>query len=220
MKTLTTLIAALAAAPFLITATASARAETEPVVRDDAMPAISGGIEIVVGVSAAKTVGDAGGGMDAGDLVGSATEVAFELGRRVTPNLTLGLYSTAQGNAEGSTATRDVYTGAAGLEADFHLRPGFALDPWISVGAGLRGLLVDEDGYTILVGAELARVQLGLDLRVNEHIALAPVVGATATLYGAQKTPMADFAELTDKGIEWTFSAGVAGRFNVLGTRR
>jgi hypothetical protein len=27
------------------------------------------------------------------------------------------------------------------------------------------------------------------------------------------------FAELADKGIDWTFSAGVAGRFNAFGTR-
>ena len=37
--------------------------------------------------------------------------------------------------------------------------------------------------------------------------------GAAATLYGAEKRPMEDFHELSGKGINWTFTAGIAGRF-------
>ncbi len=199
----------------------SAVAEPAPeAVPHDAMPAVDGGLEIAVAVNAATSVGDIGGGMEADDVVGTAGELELQIGHRLTPYLTIGFYSTAQAFADGSTGARDVYTGSAGVEADFHLRPHFATDPWISLGSGVRGLWIQDGGDSVVVGAELARLQLGIDFRVDEDFAVGPVIGATATLYGAEKTPMQDFAELTDKGITWTLSAGIAGRFNAFGTRK
>lgn len=215
------LVAAFVNLFVLVAGAAATHAETTGRgMRDDAMPAIDGGLEISIGVAATETVGDIGGGMDAGDMIGSASEVELQLGTRVTPNLAIGFYATGQGNAEGSTPSRDVYSGSAGVEADIHFRPGFALDPWISVGSGLRAMLVDADGVSLLVGAEVARVQLGVDLRATESFAITPVIGASASLYGAERPAMGDFAELDEKGINWTLTAGVAARINLFGTRR
>ncbi len=187
---------------------------------DTRMPAIDGGLEITVALSGAETTGDIGDGMTGGDLIGSAGQLDLEIGHRLTPFVTIGFYSNAQALTTGSDGSRDVYTGAAGVEADFHFRPSQAVDPWVSVGTGVRAYLVEDGDYTIGVGAELARLQVGADFRLNDSIALGPVLGASATLYGAEKQPMQDFHELSDKGINWTFTAGVAGRFNLLGTRR
>jgi hypothetical protein len=84
----------------------------------------------------------------------------------------------------------------------------------------VRAILDHDDGTTLVVGAELARVQLGLDLRIDQDVAISPQVGASASLYGARRTPMDGFAELADKGLAWTFSAGVAARFDLFGARR
>jgi len=190
-----------------------------PPAYDTRMPAIDGGLEIAVAISGAQTTGDIGDGMTADNLIGSAGQLDLEIGHRLTPHLTLGFYSNAQAFAEGSYGPRDVYTGAAGVEADFHFRPTQAVDPWISIGTGVRAYLIEDGNYTIGVGAELARLQVGADFRLDENVALGPVLGASASLYGAEKQPMEDFHELSDKGINWTFTAGIAGRFNLLGTR-
>lgn len=188
---------------------------------DDTMPAIKGGLEISLAASTAQTVGEIGGGMNADDTIGSAGELDLQIGYRVSPHLAIGFYATAQAFAEGSAPyERDVYTGSSGIEADFHFRPDRAVDPWVSIGSGVRALLIDaDDGKSILVGAEVARLQLGTDFRLDENFALGPVIGASATLYGAQKAPMQNFEELEGKGINWTLSAGIAGRFNAFGSR-
>lgn len=210
----------------LVSMTGSVLAETrqEAATRehryDDTMPAIKGGLEISLAANTAQTVGDIDNNMDAGDTIGAAAGLDLQIGYRVTPHLAIGVYATGQALAEGSTNERDVYTGSSGFAADFHFRPNRAVDPWVSVGTGVRALLVDADaGTSILVGAELARFQLGVDFRVAESFALGPAIGASATLYGAQKNPMQDFEELDGKGINWTLTAGVAGRFNAFGRR-
>lgn len=184
--------------------TSSALADTR-----DAMPASHGGLELAVGLGAATSTGDIGDGMTADDLIGSAGQLDLQIGHRITPNLTLGFYSNAQAAGDGA------YTGAAGIEADYHIRPDTSLDPWISVGTGLRAYLVDDGDPTLGVGVELARLQLGVDFRTGKNLAFGPVLGASASLYGAEKRPMEDFHELSDKGLNWTFTAGVAGRFNL-----
>jgi len=204
----------------LSTTAAFAETRQEEAIRthriDDAMPAVNQGLEISVAMNTAQTVGDIGNQMDANDIVGSAGELEFQIGYRVTPHLAIGFYSTAQILAEGSNKDRDIYSGSAGLEADFHFRPNHAVDPWISIGTGVRSLVIDTDSGTgVLVGAELARLQLGADFRLAQNVSLGPVIGASATLYGAEKLPMNDtFDELDEKGINWTLSAGLAGRFN------
>jgi hypothetical protein len=188
-------------------------------VHESTMPAIQGGLELGLSLGSSTSVGDVGGGMDSADLIGTAAQVEIKVGRRITPNLAVSFYSAAQGLTEGSTSARSVYTGTAGAMADFHLRPHAAVDPFISVGGGLAAMLISQDGITLDVGVELARLQTGIDVRINKDFSIGPVIGASAALYGAERTPMRDFAEIDNKGINWTLSAGVAGRFDAFGTR-
>jgi hypothetical protein len=227
MTNRTITILSLASTTALVAMAGSALAETrqEAAIRmhriDDSMPAIKGGLEISLAANTAQTLGDIGNNMDGDDVIGSAGELDLQIGYRVTPHLAIAFYATGQTLIEGTNNDRDVYTGSSGFEADFHLRPSHAVDPWISMGSGVRALVLDADrGTSVLVGAELARVQLGVDFRLDENFALGPVIGATATLYGAQKDAMQDdFKELDTKGITWGLSAGIAGRFNAFGSR-
>jgi outer membrane protein W len=206
---------------FLSLVSLSSIASADTTVREaGTMPAIHGGIEVAVALGTSTSVGDIGDGMSARDAVGTAAQLELKIGRRFTPNLAVSFYTAAQGLAEGSTATRTVYTGTAGLVADLHLRPRTKIDPWIGVGGGLSAMLYDQDGVGLAVGVELARVQLGVDFRLTEDFALGPVIGASATMYGAERAPRADFVDYADRGVNWTFSAGIAGRFNKLGTRK
>ncbi|HEY5920882.1 MAG TPA: hypothetical protein VIV11_04390 [Kofleriaceae bacterium] len=205
----------------LISATSAALAETSNTLRTDAMPAIDGGLEIAVVASSTASVGEIGGDMaDAQDLLGLAGGVELHVGHRLTPNLAVGFYSTAQGLSEGSAANgRDIYGGTAGLEANFHARPAHAVDPWISIGSGLRGLWIQDETDSVLIGVELMRLQLGVDFRLNPDFSVGPVIGASTSFYAAQRLPMQEFEEIDDKGINWTVTAGVMARFNTFGTR-
>lgn len=164
------------------------------------------GLEVSVGLGAATSTGDVGDGMTAGELIGSAGQLDISVGGRIARNLTLAFYANAQ-------AGDGAYTGAAGIAADLHLRPAHEVDPWVRLGTGVRSYLVSDDGTTLGVGAEVVRFELGTDIRVDKHWSIGPVLGAAATLYGAEKRPMEDFHELSGKGINWTLTAGIAGRF-------
>lgn len=165
------------------------------------------GLELTVGLGAATTTGDIGDGMTAHELIGSAGQLDLAIGGRIAKNLTLAFYSNAQ-------AGDGAYTGAAGIAADLHLRPGQDVDPWVRLGTGVRSYLHDDGGTVVGVGAEIVKFELGADLRVDRHWSIGPVIGASASLYGAEKRPMEDFHELSGKGINWTLTAGIAGRFH------
>src|SRR5207253_1495412 len=135
---------------FLPFAVSNARADDA----HDTMPAISGGLELGLSLGSSTSVGDVGGGMDSADLIGTAAQLEIKVGRRITPNLAISFYSAAQGLTEGSTSARSVYTGTAGVVADFHLRPRASLDPFISIGGGLAAMLISQDGISLDVGVE------------------------------------------------------------------
>jgi hypothetical protein len=192
-------------------------------VPDDSMPAIRHALEIAVAGTSSMPIGDVGGGMgDAGDVVGPGGELVLELGFRITPHFAVSAYGTVHGFSDGTGhgTDPDIGGGTAGLEVAFHTRPDVAVDPWISVGSGVRWLTIDDGGRSTLVGAELARLQLGVDFRMTENFALGPVLAASASMYQAQHTPMTNgYEAIADKGITWTFSAGVFGRFDAFGSR-
>jgi hypothetical protein len=214
--TRTFLCTALASTTILVGTLATAHADPDATVTSAAQPAaVPHGLELGLALGAASSTGTIGDGMRAGHLIGAAGQLDLEIGYRATPNITLAFYGNGQALARGPGEGRSVYTGAAGLQADYHVRPGAQLDPWISVGTGVRAYLIDDDDVTLGVGWELARVQLGLDVRTTPHFAFGPVIGASASLYGAEMRPMEDFHELADKGITWTFTGGIAGRFNL-----
>lgn len=206
-------------------APAAARAE-EPAaaVHGDTMPAIRNALEIAVVGTTTMPIGDVGGGMgDAGDVVGPGGELEVQLGFRITPHLTVGAYGTVHGFSDGTGhgSDPDIGGGTAGVEIDFHTRPHATVDPWLSLGAGVRWLQLDDAGQsTTMIGTELARLQLGVDFRMSEDFALGPVIGASASMYQAQRTPMtSDYEAIDDPGLTWTFAAGVFGRFDAFGSR-
>ena len=97
-----------------------------------------------------------------------------------------------------------------------------ALLAGLSLGTGWRGLWLDPDQgkQTSLQGLELARVQLGVDYRVSEDIAIAPVVGGSLTMFVSQDAPMTDgYTEIQDKKVGFVGFAGLAGRFDLGGRR-
>jgi hypothetical protein len=111
---------------------------------------------------------------------------------------------------------------AAGIEGQLHLAPTARLDPWIGFGFGWRGLWLEHSAGThAMQGLDLARLEVGLDYRVSDRLAVAPTVGLAFTQLLSEKRPGASgYSDIEDRKTGHFLFAGVNGRFDVLGGER
>src|SRR5690606_2036887 len=116
---------------------------------------------------------------DLDDLAGPGGAFELAAGYRIIPHLSIGAYGTLglYDDREPLDADTNVISASAGVQAVLHTRPDRAIDPWISLGTGWKGLWLDPPNgeTTALQGLELARLQLGADYRLSPDIAIAPV---------------------------------------------
>ncbi len=180
-------------------------------------------LEIGVGAGFSSGGGPIGGGQrHLEDVANPGGAFELDLGYRVTPNLVLGGYGTLAAYQTGDAVdtSSDVFAATAGLQAGWHFRPTYNLDPWVKVGTGWKSLWVSQDHVktTALQGLELARVQVGLDYRASKTVAIAPVIGGSVDMFLAQDTPMTtSYDEISSKKVNFTGFAGVVGTFDLAG---
>jgi len=153
-------------------------------------------------------MGTAGGAVQAG------------LGYRLIPQLTLGVYGSGAEFGRGGEIdpSAKLYSAAVGVQADFHLFPGGSeLDPWFSLGGGWRGYWIDENaGKTSIQGLELGKLQIGVDIRLDQAIAISPVVGADLSTFFTQSTPDSNgYHNLGSAQLNTFLFAGIMGRFDL-----
>jgi hypothetical protein len=169
-----------------------------------------------------RSAGDIGRGMaSVDDLTSDGGGAELSIGYRMSPNLALGVYGTVSGYDVGPRVapTTDMAVGATlGVKADWHFRPAMTVDPWVSIGAGWRGLWLGNENETerALHGIEMTRVQLGIDYRVAPTFALAPYIGASASMFIAEDTMSTNgYEEISSNEVNWSFTAGLMGRFDI-----
>jgi len=146
--------------------------------------------------------------------------VHLGLGYRLAPEFSLGLYGTGAtfGRTDATDPTTHSYTASAGIEAGWHFLPAMhRVDPWISLGSGWRGYWVNQSaGITTAQGWEIAKLQGGVDFRVDRGLALGPMVGADITTFFAESTPASPVvSSVTNPWANTFFFAGLQGRFDV-----
>jgi len=181
-----------------------------------------GAFEIAVAGGYTQGVGGAGGAGSIEDVTGPGGTIEGQLGYRMTPRFSIGLYGTLarfrHGDAFGDGSR--VYGATAGVQLVWHSRELRSLDPWISVGAGWRGLWltpIDAPASSIH-GIEIVRIQLGIDYRITPRLAVAPVVGASASLFLVENAAMpSDFTSVRDRRLNLYGFTGVLGRFDLGG---
>ena len=186
------------------------------------MPAVDNALEVTFGTHLSQSDGDLGDNLPAAeDVAGTGVGLEASIGWRVTPNLQLGAYTNLTGASNRDDMDRGAVSLAAGIKADWHFRPASSLDPWVSLGTGMKFLGIEsgELDYA-LTGLELAKVQVGLDFRQSPRFAIAPVIGASATRFNTQYDKDDNAMSIDDREINWTFSAGVIGRFDAFATTR
>lgn len=192
---------------------------------DHHVPAVQNAFEIGVATGYTQGGGKLGGNMGSlEDVSGPGGVVEVDLGYRVLPYLSLGAYGTFSKYQHGDRidSNTDVLGATAGLQGVVHFRPDTSIDPWVSLGTGWKGLWLDPSSgkTTSLQGLELARLQLGVDYRVSKDVAIAPVIGGSLSMFISQDSAMTtDLTEITDKKVNFTGFAGLAGRFDIGGSR-
>lgn len=223
MKTNTLVTFSLVTTTILVAGMATALADDNDASTTRRMTAPRNTLEIALGGTYSQGTGDLAGGMQSlEDYAGPGGGVEMSVGWRATPNLLIGGYATLSGFSNDADKDNGAVTGAIGYKADWHFLPAASVDPWISAGAGLKFMGI-EDGANdrALTGVE-GRIQIGADYRVSPSFAFGPVIGAGATVYTHEyddSMPSAsdDAVEIDDKKVNWTFSAGLQGRFNAFG---
>jgi hypothetical protein len=192
---------------------------------DHRVAAPANALEIGVATGYTQGVGPIGGGLQhVEDIARAGGAVELDALYRINPTFAVGAYGTFSTYSTGDRIDdqTDVLGATAGIQAAAHLRPERSVDPWVSLGAGWRGLwLSPQSGKnTSLQGLELARLQLGVDYRVNEDVAIAPVIGGSLNLFVSQDSAMTSkYTEIADKKVNFIGFAGLAGRFDLGGKR-
>jgi opacity protein-like surface antigen len=157
-------------------------------------------------------------------IAGPGFGAGIDLGYRATPGFSIGVAGQFQGFSASSDlpAGTMVRGGSADLQGTFHMAPYDRVDPWITVGGGYRAVWEVPLGSapTIMThGFELGKLQLGLDLRASESVAVSPTIGAGVDMFVWQNTEGAEAANLRGRGVSGFLFAGLAGRFDLGGAR-
>jgi hypothetical protein len=180
--------------------------------------------EIGLGVGYSQGVGDIGtNSPNLTDLSDGGGEIQLNLGYRINPSWMVGIYGTGGKYSTGTLISTDsnVWSATAGVQANYHFLPLQQFDPWVGLGAGWRGHWVSQPtGTDSRHGLDVARLQVGVDYRVNPVLSIAPYIGASATIFLTQQlAQQASFSNIHDPNVNFFLVGGFIGRFDVLGSR-
>ncbi|HRI69816.1 MAG TPA: autotransporter domain-containing protein [Polyangium sp.] len=148
--------------------------------------------------------------------------MALGLAYRAAPNSSVGLL--------GSYSMQDTAKGAelrnttVSLDATYHASPYQRLDPYLSLGAGYRMLSDRPVGksaqHTFSHGFQLARAAIGVDVRINKDISISPTVGGDIDMFLWRSAQGQKTQAISNPKVNAYLFAGVAGRFDLGGTRQ
>lgn len=142
------------------------------------------------------------------------------LAYRATPRASVGIVGSysMQDSANGA----QLRNATAGLDATYHANPYQRLDPFVSIGAGYRMLWDNPNNGrdTFAHGFQLGRAAVGLDVRVNKDIAIAPTIGGDLDMFLWQTGAGQTNATIANPRVNGYLFAGVAGRFDLGGNRQ
>jgi hypothetical protein len=177
-----------------------------------------------LGVQAGYTQGFGSVTSDPRVGAGAGGTVGVSLDDRVEPHWSVGLGGQYQGyGARGTLANSTTLRGAiAEAHATYHFLPYDRLDPHLTVGAGYRLFVESPAGNapsTLTHGLDLGKVEVGLDVRPSEGVAISPVIGADVNLFVVRTGGGVEAATAGNKTLNTFVFAGVKGRFDIGGTR-
>jgi hypothetical protein len=146
----------------------------------------------------------------------------LDLGYRILPEVMVGVFAQAtefDGDSRLSTQT-NVRSVAAGVQGNWFLRPYRTANPWLGLASAYRRhwIVPDIGGITQHDGWEIARVQVGVDLRASREVSVAPYVAASIDAWFEETLPDQESRALDGPAVSGFLGAGVLGRFDIGGT--
>ena len=103
------------------------------------------------------------------------------------------------------------------------MNPFERVDPWVRLGAGYRMLWatgVPNAVDTLWHGFQVAKLDLGLDLRTDQNIAIGPTVGVDLSYFvWTNPSGAVGDIEIPNKRFVPFVYAGMEGRFDLGGSR-
>jgi outer membrane protein W len=182
---------------------------------------VKNALELTVASGYAQGFGDVGSNRPSlGDAAKAGGALQLGVGYRLIPQLTLGAYGTGSIYERGGQVSdaAKLYSATAGVQADWHFLPGgHQFDPFVTLGTGWRGFWIKEDqGTTSLQGLEIAKLQLGVDYRMDRAIAISPLIGVDLSTFLSQDTSSSDsFHKIDSPKVDSFIFAGLQGRFDI-----
>jgi outer membrane protein W len=154
------------------------------------------------------------------DITGGGIGAGLGLAYRANPFFSVGLtggYSQAGGmDEEASLRGANV-----GLDVTVHTTPYSRLDPYISVGSGYKMAWSSAARRDDIMfhGFQIARLNVGLDVRVNDSIAVAPTIGGDLSTFMWRSEDGGDIERIENVRLNPGVFAGINGRFDLGGAR-
>jgi hypothetical protein len=190
-------------------------------------------VELTIGTGYAQAFGNVGNAQRRlNDVSQAGGAVQLGAGYRLLPSLTLGVYGSGSTFSRGDevNGSANVYGASAGVYTDWHFLPGRSrVDPWVSLGSGWLGYWTNNDagsaagtaagaplGNTSSQGVEWARLQIGVDYRIDQAVAISPVIGADLATFFTQSTPTSSgYQNISSPTVNTFLFAGLQGRFDI-----
>jgi hypothetical protein len=181
-------------------------------------------LELTVGAGYSQGTMSPAQGVGAMDLTKAGGAFTLQVGYRFAPQFALNIYGEYNewnpGNLVGSGASRG---GVGGINGTFHLSPYQRLDPWARIGAGYRMLWLTgspNNADALWHGFQIAKLDIGLDLRTDENVAIGPTVGVDLSHFvWINPAGEAGNQEITNRRFVPFVYAGLEGRFDLAGSR-
>ena len=223
MNTKTVTALSLVVGSTLVASTSSAQQKDSVQASEETrnLDPVKNAVEVTIGTGYAQGVGNIGPEQASLTQEGTAGgAVQLGVGYRIIPQLSLGVYGSGSmfGRADSVDSEAHLYSATAGVESAWHVLPGHSeWDPWVSLGTGWRGYWVQQNlGQSSVQGWEVARLQTGVDFRIDKAVAVSPVIGADITTFFTQQTPDSNGYQNIHNAHASTFLfAGFQGRFDI-----
>jgi hypothetical protein len=153
------------------------------------------------------------------NISGGGLGAGLGIAYRANPFFSFGLtggYSQVGGEEDASIRGATV-----GVDATVHTTPYSRLDPFISMGSGYKAAWSSATGRDDITfhGFQIARINVGLDVRVNDSIAVAPMVGGDLSTFMWRNEDGGGNERIENMRVNPSVFAGVNGRFDLGGAR-
>jgi hypothetical protein len=170
-------------------------------------------LEIGLGFGSAQGYGHAESGGPRLDDMGIGADVS--VGWRINPRWMVGVYSSSAlyPAMEGGASTVGT---AAGVQANYHFSS--KLRPWVGLGAGWHGYWISYQGERkAYQGADLARLQLGVDVPITPSFSVEPLLGLTLATFAPQKNLAGSASDARSSSLSVFVLIGALARFDLFG---